>query len=149
MSDEPVFREVQRFRQRWLWLLLGGVFAFSLLLGPVSIVGFAVSAAVGALLYSARLETEVRDDGVYVRFVPFHRSPRRIGWEEMTSAEATEYSPIGEFGGWGLRWRPGSVAYSVSGTEAVRIERPDEKTVVVGSQRASEFAAAIERARRQ
>ncbi|QCJ47475.1 hypothetical protein [Haloprofundus sp. MHR1] len=149
MDDETTFREVQRFRQRWLWLLLGGGFAFSLLLGPVSILGFAVFAAVGLLLYNARLETEVRDDGVYVRFAPFHRSPRRIAWEEITSAEATAYSPIGEFGGWGVRWRPGAVAYSVSGSEAVRIERTDDRDVVVGSERAAEFAAAIARARRQ
>ncbi|WP_224332592.1 hypothetical protein [Haloprofundus halobius] len=149
MNDEPTFREVQRFRQRWLWLFLGIVLAFSLLLGPVSIVGFAVAAAGASLLYNARLETEVRADGIYVQFAPFHRSPRRIRWEEIVSAEATEYSPIGEFGGWGLRWRPGVVAYSVSGSEGVRIERTDDRDVVVGSQRAAEFAEAIDRTRRQ
>ncbi|WP_224269984.1 hypothetical protein [Haloprofundus salinisoli] len=149
MSDEATFRELQRFRQRWLWLLLGGGFAFSLLLGPVSVIGFAVFAAVGLLLYNARLETEVRDDGVYVRFAPVHRSPRRISWEELVSAEATSYSPIGEFGGWGIRWRPGTVAYSVSGSEAVRIERTGNRDVIVGSQRAAEFAEAIDRARRR
>lgn len=36
METDTAFREVQRFRQRWLWSLLGGVSLLLLVLGPVS-----------------------------------------------------------------------------------------------------------------
>lgn len=32
-----------------------------------------------------RLVTEVRDDGVYLKFAPLHRSLHRIPWEDVRS----------------------------------------------------------------
>jgi hypothetical protein len=77
---------------------------------------------------------------------PLHRSFRRISWAEIESYESTEYSPIGEFGGWGIRWAPGKIAYNVSGNRGVWIERTDGRTILIGSQRPEEFVRAIEAA---
>jgi len=35
MESDPLFREVQRFRQPWIWALLGGIALLMLVLGPI------------------------------------------------------------------------------------------------------------------
>ncbi|MFC7137697.1 hypothetical protein ACFQRB_17005 [Halobaculum litoreum] len=112
--------------------------------GPLSWVGLLIVGAVAALVYSLRLQSEVREDGVYVKMWPIHRSFRRFPWAEIEHYEATSYGPLREFGGWGIRWAPGKIAYNVSGTEGVLIERTDGRTVLIGSQRASEFVRGID-----
>ncbi|MFC7076188.1 hypothetical protein [Haloarcula halophila] len=144
MEQDPLFQEVQRFRQPWLWALLGGVALLLLVLGPISWGGLVIVILVAGLVYSLRLRTEVRADGIYVEMWPLHRSFRRISWAETESYESTEYSPIGEFGGWGIRWAPGKIAYNVSGNRGVWIERTDGRTILIGSQRPEEFVRAIE-----
>ena len=144
MATDPTFRELQRFRQPWLWALLAGAGLLVLVLAPASILGLAVIGAVAALLYTLRLETEVRTDGVYVRMWPLHRSFRRFDWAGIERYEARRYRPIREFGGWGIRWAPGRVAYSVGGDRGVRIERSDGRDVLVGSRRPEALVAAMD-----
>lgn len=165
---EAVFREVQKFRQWWLWLLLlpgvlvvTGIMAYGMVvqlaLGrpwgdePMSDAGLAV---VGSLtivllllvvlgLYSMKLVTEVRDDGVYISFFPLYR--RRIAFQDILRCEPATYSPLGEFGGWGIRWNPWKgLAYSASGNTGVRLELVGGRRVLVGSQRAGELARTIQ-----
>lgn len=146
MEQEPTFREIQRFRQPWIWGLLGGIALLMLVLGPVSWVGLLVVGTVAGLVYSLRLQTEVRTDGIYLQMWPLHRSFRRIPWSDIERYESTRYRPLREFGGWGIRWTPGKLAYNVSGTQGVRIGRTDGRTVLVGSQRPEELVGAIDEA---
>lgn len=92
------------------------------------------------------LDTEVRDDGLYVQLRPVHGSPRRIPFEEIEDVSVTTYSAT-EFGGWawGIRIGPslGSLAYRVRGDDGVRIERRDDADLFVGSQSPAELAEAI------
>ncbi|AUV82252.1 hypothetical protein C2R22_11865 [Salinigranum rubrum] len=148
MEPDPVFREVQRFRQPWLWALLGGIALFTLVLGPISWPGLVVVGATAALLYGLRLETEVRVDGIYFKMWPFHRSFRRISWAEIERYESKRYGPLREFGGWGIRWAPGKIAYNVSGNRGVWIERTTGRGVLIGSQRTEELVGTIDEARR-
>lgn len=86
--SQPRFHEIQRFRQGWLW----GFLIFSTI--PVGLLVFAVTideaggftpdalATLAAVLfalfaplvlfYRAGLVTEVREDGLYCKFFPFH-----------------------------------------------------------------------------
>jgi len=139
-----MYREVQRFRQRWLWALLGGIALFMLVLKPVSWFGLVIVGAVAAFLYSLRLETEVRADGIYLKMWPLHQSFRRIQWTEIDRYEPRQYNPLREFGGWGIRWVPGRVAYNVSGNQGVWIERTSNRSVLVGSQRVKDLTNAID-----
>ena len=144
METNVAFREVQRFRQRLLWGLLAGLALFVALLGPAAVGGLAILGAAAVFVYSIRLRAEVRDDGIYVEMWPIHRSPRRIPWDEIERYESRRYRPIREFGGWGIRWAPGRIAYTVSGDRGVWIERTNGRSVLVGSRRADEFVSAIE-----
>ena len=139
-----MYREVQRFRQWWLWTLLGGIALPMLLLGPVSWPGLAIIGAVAAFLYSLRLETEVRTDGIYLKMWPLHWSFRRISWSEIDQYELRTYRPLREFGGWGIRWVPGKLAYNVSGNQGVWIQRTNERSILIGSQRVEEVVTAID-----
>ncbi|WP_318571225.1 hypothetical protein [Salinigranum marinum] len=144
MNPDPRYREVQRFRQRWLWALLGGITLLTIVLGPTSPVGLAIVGAVAAFLFGLRLETEVRADGIYLKMWPLHLSFRRIPWSEIERYESRTYSPLREFGGWGIRWAPGKIAYNVSGNRGVWIQRSNDRSVLVGSQHAEDLVEAIE-----
>ncbi|WP_440006583.1 DUF6141 family protein [Halomicrococcus sp. SG-WS-1] len=152
MASEVHYRETQRYRQPWLWALL--------VVRPVlALVGLArgtkskrdvvrelaAFGGVALLLGTARLTTEVRDDALYLKFEPFHRSFRRIPFDEVTGFEATGYSPV-RFGGWGVRWTPGTTAYTVSGRSGVEIDRTNDRSTYVGSKRPEELLAAVQEA---
>jgi hypothetical protein len=128
------FKEVQYFWQ-------GGGIA----LVPI---GATLLAALTVLaLATARLLTEVREDGVYLRFVPFHRSFRRFEWPRIQSAEARTYRPIREYGGWGIRGRGRNRAYNVRGDRGVQLVLTDGSRVLIGSAKADQLAEAIRSAR--
>lgn len=95
-----------------------------------------------------RLVTEVRDDGIYLRFAPLHRSFRRIPFEDVETARATTYDSS-TYGGWnwGLRRAlGGNTIYRLRGDSGVGLVLSDDRRVFVGSQNATKFEAAIERA---
>jgi len=159
-----VFREVQRFKQPWLWaliLLAAGFAWFTFIwelyasLSPdredgqvwiASIIALLLGLGLPALFTSSKLVVEVRHDGLYYRYHPFHLRTRRIASEEIRTAEPRTYRPIAEYGGWGIHggWRKGGgVAYNVYGNEGVQLELADGKRILFGSQRAGEFAAAL------
>ena len=96
------------------------------------------------LMYRMELEVRVDVDALHVRFFPFIR--RRFAYADIRSAEARVYSPLGEYGGWGIRFGRAGKAYNVSGNEGVLVETIKGDRVMIGSQRAKELEAAIARA---
>ncbi|WP_233204101.1 hypothetical protein [Halegenticoccus soli] len=117
-----------------------------LVLGPISWGGLIIVGPIAVLLYSLRLQTEVRADGIYLKMWPLHRSFRRISWAEIGRYEPRRYRPLREFGGWGIRWVPGKLAYNVSGNRGIWIERTNGRTILIGSQDTEEFVRAIDEA---
>jgi len=167
-ENDVIYREVQQFHQRWLWVLiivgalvLIGLFGYGmvqqLVFGepwgdrPMSDTALAVTGTllilleigIVALFAAMKLITEVRSDGLYIRFVPFHLSFRRISLEDLAGVEARTYSPMREYGGWGIRFGRGGRAYNVSGNRGVRIDYATGRHILIGSQRADELAGAI------
>jgi len=163
-----IFQEVQRFRQWWLWLILlpplmlsVGLFGYGMIKqlvfgqpwgdNPMSdtmllIVGGFVIALVAGLIwlfYAAKLVTEVRSDGLYIRFFPPHFSFHKIPLEKLKRYEVRTYSPITECGGWGIRFYESGKAYNVSGNRGVVLEFLDGRPILIGSQRPEELAKAI------
>ena len=161
---EVVFREVQTFRQVWIWVIVVALASLmwytlvqQLLLGsPVGenpmpdlvLVIFWLVFGIGlpALFVFSRLVTEVRNDGIYIRYIPFHRSFRRIGFEQLRRYEVRTYRPLAEYGGWGIRYgfKGKGRAYNVSGNRGVQIELSNGKRLLIGSQRPEDLVRAIE-----
>lgn len=158
------FKEVQRFRQWWLWVIVlsvPGVCLYGIIQqivfdrpfgnDPLSDGGLlAVAGVFGGglplLFYAVNLTVEVRSDGLYIRYFPFHLRFRRIPFDTIARAEARTYSPLGEFGGWGIRWGKQGKAYSVSGNRGVQLEFRNGRKLLIGSKRAEELAEALARA---
>ena len=53
------------------------------------------------------------------------------------------YSPITEYGGWGIKWGSGGKAYNVSGNRGVQQEFTDGKRLLIGSQKPEQLDSAI------
>jgi hypothetical protein len=89
MGTSVIFEEIQRFGQLWLWLLIGAIGIVSVIASMG--VGLIVVGAVVVFFGLVQLTTEVREDGVYVRFAPVHRSYRHIRFDEIESCEVTDF----------------------------------------------------------
>ncbi|MFP4229986.1 MAG: hypothetical protein ACLFRK_02495 [Candidatus Nanohaloarchaea archaeon] len=145
----PDFSETQRFRQKWLWTLLVAMVFGSTYYSYISegfssaLLVLSISVPVVLLVYAARLETRIENGKLCYRFFPFHLKEREVGLED-SEASVEEYSPLKEFGGWGLRWRPGKFAFSTSGRQAIRIERSGSRDLVIGTQKPEEAEKSLE-----
>jgi len=158
------FREVQKFRQAWLWLILlapmgfvgwGAYQQFVLRRPwgdrPMPDTGLLVFCGAMALFlvwfFVLRLVTEVRDNEVTVQFVPMWRK-RTIALAQIRGAESVQYRPIRDYGGWGIRRGLTGWAYNVSGNRGVLLKFFGGTDVLIGSQRPEELAAVIEERRK-
>ncbi len=101
------------------------------------------------LLYSIRLVTEVRSDGLYLRFFPFHFSFLRFPDRWHQAYEAITYSPLGEYGGWGIRYGWNGKAYNVSGNQGIQLELNEGKRILIGTQSPLDFLSALQLTRDQ
>jgi hypothetical protein len=157
-ETEVLFKEVQHFRQPLLWLLFGvvlviivgitGFLAVKLIFfskpphtgtGIALLIPSIVVICLGLLLFSAKLEVEVRKDGLYLRFFPFHMSFQTISLERLEKHEAITFAPLKDYGGWGIRYGKKGKAYIVSGNTGVLLSFKDGKTLCIGSQKAEEL----------
>jgi hypothetical protein len=161
-GDGVLFSERQRFLQTWVWALVMvvviGVWAMALmqfvfdrpedpsLANDIIVIVAWALAGVGipVLFLVMRLETEVRGDGLYVRFFPFHLNPRKFAWADIAESRARRYDALREYGGWGIRWGKGGRAYNISGDRGLQLVLKDGKRWLIGSQKADELAAAAE-----
>ena len=107
-------------------------------------VGIGVPIAISALFFLLKLQTEVRPDGIYVRFFPFHIHFKRFAREDLSEYYARQYKPIREYGGWGIRYsiRNGR-AYNVRGNKGVQLVLSTGKKLLIGSQNPEQLEAAI------
>lgn len=160
------FREVQRFTQRWLWVILiltilALVMTFSygfieqIVLGkpwgdrPMSDTALILVASCIILLsggmvylfYTLRLITEVRTDGLYIRFYPIYS--KNIPYNTIRYCETRTYQPLAEYGGWGIKYGRSGWAYNIIGNRGVQLVLDDGKRILIGSQQANELESAI------
>jgi hypothetical protein len=160
-TDEIVYREVQRWslgaRSLLLTLCLlaaaGGL--VSAVITPtqgdhqwvfllvVGLCGILVPLGVGLVIWIARLDTEVRRDGLYIRYVPFHRNFRRFKAEDLRESYTRPHRPILEYGGWGIRYGWKGKAHNVRGNQGVQLVLRDGRRVLIGSARPAELEAAL------
>ncbi|WP_447636336.1 hypothetical protein [Flavobacterium microcysteis] len=164
MANEILFTERQRFKQWWLWLILlgiNGLFLFAVfkqvIAGqqfgdkPMSNIGLLITAGLTILLtilfLNFRLDTLIKKDGIYVRFFPFHLKFNYYAWEKLTKSFVRQYSPIAEYGGWGLRYGflGKGKAFNVSGDKGLQLEFTDNKKLLIGTNKPEELTEVLKR----
>jgi hypothetical protein len=89
-----------------------------------------------------RLVVEVKVDHLLIRYYPL--TTRKIPFADIKQVEARTYSPIREYGGWGIRGWGNKRAYNVSGNKGVELELHNGQKIMIGSQKPEELALALE-----
>jgi hypothetical protein len=160
----PLYHEVQRFRQWWVWALVSGAATLAwlafirqiVLAQPIGnnpapdwgvwLLWLFIGVGLPGFFRYLRLVLDVTADEIVIRFRPLHR--RAIPLNEVQEFQPRKYSAVKEYGGWGIKgWSQQKVAYNVSGDEGVELTLRDGRRVMLGSQRAPELAQAIESAK--
>jgi len=70
---------------------------------------------------------------------------RYIKFNEIEKIEACIYSPIKDYGGWGIRFRYKAKAYNIKGNEGVKVYLKNGRHILFGSQCNKDFANEINR----
>jgi hypothetical protein len=156
-----LFHEVQYFHQRWRLAILATLVVVFLYGSYQQLVEgqpwgrrpvpnallFLMTVGIAALLYwllKIHLITEVREGEVFVHFRLLWK-PRRFPFSAILSAEAATYRLMEQYGGRGIRRGRHGWAYTVSGNRGVKLILAGGEQFLIGSQRAEELAAAIQR----
>lgn len=93
-------------------------------------------------LLALRLITEVRPGMLTIRLFPV--SKVEIAAASITEASVRRYSPLKEYGGWGVRVsRTHGRAYNAHGSLGVQLMVEGKGPVLIGSERPEELLAAL------
>jgi len=166
--NRTLFKEEQQFRQWWnLLLVLASVVSgigFSiyalyqqLILGkqvgnepaPNAVMAILIVFLLIFLWFYLRLKLEVWIDnqGIHYRFFPLIFKERIISFAEIKKYEIRKYSPLLDYGGWGIkksiRW---GRAYNVSGNAGLQLYLNNGKKVLFGTQKPQAMLYAMDAA---
>lgn len=152
----PLFEERQRFGlllQLPLWtgiVVFGAVLLFLQLKGTLSgafsgllWLGWVFMAAMDGLIASGGMQARVRKEGIEILCLPLRCLRRQIAWEEIERIYARTYSPILEYGGWGIRLGRSGTAYNIRGNQGIQLELKNGKRLLIGTQQPQEFLEAV------
>lgn len=152
------FKEEQKFTQWWLWLILIGIGVMpiigiykQIIIGgtygdnPMSDLGLTIFSlliyGIIALFLFMRLKTEITQDEISVKFIPFTK--RQVNWKEVKSAQIVNY---GFVGGWGIRFGTKyGIVYNTRGNKGLAIELLNGKKFLVGTQKESELNLTLQK----
>lgn len=163
MKNNIYFHEVQRFNQWWFWLIWILVFAimisaiiFSSDNEKTSYVGIILVLIIALAMFTVRLKTIINEDGVYIRYFPFHLKYKRFLWDEIEEVYIRKYRPMLEFGGWGLRLGIGrlgigrkNIAYNVRGNIGLQLVLKNGKKVLIGTMQADAMQQILSKIKQQ
>ena len=148
-----MFTETQRFTQWWLWLILLGswiLMMYALATEPAqTTISFIISFGLGMLLplffWQMKLVTRIAEEGIYVRFTPFHFKEKFYAWDSLTACYVRTYSPLMEYGGWGIKYGFGGqgLVYNVSGKVGLQLKFKQGDPVLIGTQKGEEIKALL------
>jgi hypothetical protein len=166
--NKVFFKEEQQFRQ-WWWivLILGATIPAMVMciyaLYQQTVRGVPVGdspAPNGVLLivliflcimlwgyFSLKLEVWINQEGIHYRFSPLIYKAKLITKTEIQRYEIREYSPIIDYGGWGVRrgfGRKWQRAYNVSGNIGLQLYLTNGKKVLFGTQRSQAILYAMD-----
>jgi hypothetical protein len=158
-KQQILFDESQGFNQWWIWAIILGAMGVSLYASMETIqmgeslfnwTNFSVIIPVfiiPALFYFLKLKTKVEENGIYVRFIPFHLKEIFISWDQLDECYIRTYSPLGEYGGWGIKYGLGGAGkvYNVSGNQGLQLVFKDGARLLIGTQKPEELQEVIKK----
>jgi uncharacterized integral membrane protein len=148
-----VYKETQTYRRTWVMYFILMVELPTLILLLVFFIqaedktemGIALSVVGGTLtlillfIFNLKLETRIDRIGVSFKFFPFVRTWRKYPREKIQSISVISYSPITDFGGWGLEGNSTTKAYSILGDKGLLLDVGEKKKIMIGTMKANEL----------
>lgn len=158
----PTFSETQGFNKWWHYMLAALPMSFFIVsfLGvqfdimstknnekePLVFISM-ILIAVGFFIWFRflKLNTTIHQSGIEVNFkwIPFCK--RKISWADIQSIEIIEYSPLYDYGGWGVRYSMSGKGwcYNVSGKMGIKLTLNNGKPFLIGTQKPEEAQTII------
>ena len=136
---DHLFEEKQKFTQWWVWTLLFLTLFFldkntyTVLIGCFSIIFF----------YLLELRIQVKEEALYYQFFPLHLKPFSIKKNEIEKIESLKYRPLGDYGGWGIRYSFKGKCYNVKGNLGVKVFLKNGSYILFGSQKHLDFEKSL------
>ena len=142
-----VFEEEQRFNQWWLYaifalvivVIIGGIYkeseGFQKFEDPVYVLFSLTALLPMAFILLLRHDTRIDSEGITTKFYPMGFSRKYFAWKKIEKVYVRKYSPIAEYGGWGIRGIGRKKAYNVAGNLGIQIVTIDKKTFLIGTQK--------------
>lgn len=151
-SSQIIFKERQTFSRPWFLLILflvpvliytkfqgEGVDFVDLLISISVIVGLSV------LFVFSKLETTISHDEIQYRLFPFQWNMRKISKDQIAEAFVRKYSPLFEYGGWGLRWGINGKAINIRGNMGIQVVLKSGSRILIGTSNAVDARKALEK----
>jgi len=159
---QHIFKETQRFKQIWLWLLMSGLcitfigrdagFIYDWILSgrwsepgnnwigiSIKILSIIVVVCMLCLLFFSRLRTIIDSSNVRVILSPLQRKEKVISWDEIDEAFIRKYRPMDDYGGWGIKHGRKGKAYNIGGTIGLQLFLKTGEKLLIGTQRPDEL----------
>lgn len=151
-APSPQFEETQWFYRRWWWLWLGLSILLVAPLGwaltkPNTLLAVLITAPIMVLgvvgLWLLRLTVRIDAEGIHYQYFPLLYRWRHWPWQEFRRVAPRTYSPLGDYGGWGIRGLPGNLAYNVWGPAGLQLVFQSGNKLLLGTQRPAELQATL------
>lgn len=162
---QPVFHEIQRFNRWWHYLiaavpvLLTTGISLTVYVNssskvhtsdtlPLTIPGAVILSSLLAFFWflSMKLETVIDAQSISVRFrgIPFCK--RTIAWHDIKTVSLIDYSPLIDYGGWGVRYgmAGNGWCYNVAGNKGIKLFYQNGSPFLIGTQQADAAQKVIE-----
>ena len=92
---------------------------------------------------NVKMVTQIKMDGIYVRYAPFQSSFSYYSWESISEIYIREYNALLEYGGWGIRIGLRGRAFIASGNIGVQIIFKDGSQVLIGTHQPDAIASVL------
>jgi len=153
-----VYKETQTYRGTWVMYFILMIELPTLILLLVFFIqaedktemGIALSVVGGTLslillfIFNLKLETRIDQNGVSFSYFPFVRTWRKYPREKIQSISVISYSPITDYGGWGLKGNKSTKAYSILGNQGILIDTGEKKKILIGTSKVKELKEYLE-----
>ena len=140
------YKETQEIKHSWLWI--GLAIAFILFFTFILEFGIRKNVEIDTIIRislftvfltlffkTIKLTTLFDEFNVSYKLSPFHLTFRKIPWMLIERCEVRTYNPIGEYGGWGLKYGfKSGKAINLSGNKGLQLYLKTGKKILIGTQ---------------
>ncbi len=148
-----LFSERQYFSRWWVLLMLPAPIITTVMQFIPStkeedallalIIIWGLCGSIAAMFMWSHLDTEITEDEIRLKYPPFINKPKVIPYSEIKTIQVRKYDPLGEYGGWGLRYgwtnSKKNRAYNIKGDIGLQLELNDGMRILIGTQKPDEL----------